>query len=144
MNLRTWNYIGIILLGLDIAFIVFYYYYATVKVYNFKQKIGKIKRRSLLNRAKIFQNNPKCTQEEYYYLGHLWIRKKRGEYYLKISQEMMEQSFTTKYKIVSQSMFHQFRKGEKIHINFADQYRTDAKLSAEITVKNYISTSHQL
>ena len=144
MNLTTWNYIGIVLVGLDIAFIMFYYYYATVKVYNFIQKTSRIQPHCRRKKAKTFQNNPENAQEEYQYLGHLWVRKKRGEYYLTIPKEMMEQSFTTKYKIVSQSMFHQFRKGEKIHINFADQYRTDAKLSAEITVKNYISTSHQL
>lgn len=144
MDLTSCNYIGIILLTLDIIWIMFYYYYATVKIYNFKETTNKIKLYKKITKQPAAQNNITIKREEYQYLGHLWIRKKRGEYYLKISQEMMEQSFTTKYKIVSQSMFHQFRKGEKIHINFADQYRTDAKLSAEITVKNYISTSHQL
>ena len=122
MKLTTWHYIGIIVLILDIVWIVFYYYYATVKVYNYKGEAKKI----------------------YQYLGHLWIRKKRGEWYLKIPQEMIDNSVTTQYKIISQSWFHKFRKGEKIYINFADNYYTEAKLSAEITVKNYIATSHQL
>ena len=120
MNLTIWHYIGITILSLDIIWIVFYYYYATVKVYNFYEK------------------------NKYQYLGYLWIRKNKGEWYLKIPKEMIEESLTTKYKIVSQSIFHQLRKGEKIYINFADKYHTKAKLTAEIIVENYIATSHQL
>ena len=120
MNLTYWHYMGIVILTLDIVWIVFYYYYATVKVYNFRE------------------NN------HYQYLGYLWIRKKQGEYYLKIPQEMIEDYVTTKYKIISQSWFHKLRKGEKIHIDFADKYHMEARLSEKITVKNYIATSHQL
>lgn len=124
MQLSTWHYIGIAILTLDIVWIVFYYYYATVKVYNFQEKIN--------------------NQETYQYLGYLWIRKKQNEYYLKIPREMIEDSITTGYKIVSQSMFHKLKKGEKMRIDFADQYYTEVKIYAQITVKNYIATSHQL
>lgn len=120
MKFTTWYYIGSIILILDIIWIAFYYYYATVKIYNFKQN------------------------KEYHYLGHLWIRKKRGQYYLKIPGEMIELSVTTQYKIVSQSAFHRFRKGEKLYVNFADEYQTEVRLSSLMTVKNYIATSHQL
>ncbi len=120
MNLTLWYYIGIILLFLDMVWITFYYYYATVKVYNF------------------------CENTNYQYLGYLWICKKRGEWYLKIPGEMIENSLTTEYKIVSQSWFHKLRKGEKIHISFEDKYQTEVRLSAKITVKNYIATSNQL
>ena len=120
MNLTTWHYTGITILVLDVIWIVFYYYYATVKVYNF------------------------CEGKQYQYLGYLWIRKRRGEWYLEIPKEMIEKSFTTKYKIISQSWFHKFRKGERMHIGFAEQYRTEVKLSAKINVKNYIFTSHYL
>lgn len=120
MNLSTWHYIGIVILLFDIAWIIFYYYYATVKIYNFKER------------------------ESYLYLGYLWIRKKRGNYYLKIPEQMIADSVTTKYKIISQSAFHVLKKGEKIHINFADKYDTEVSISAQITVKNYIATSHRL
>lgn len=120
MNLTIWHYIGIIIFLLDIVWIVFYYYYATVKVYNF------------------------CEGKHYRYLGYLWIRKKRGEWYLNIPREMVENSVTTKYKIISASWFHKFRKGEKMHISFAEKYRTETRLSAKIYVLNYIATSHYL
>lgn len=120
MNLSIWHYLGIIILILDILWIVFYYYYATVKVYNFREK------------------------EHYIYLGYLWIHKKSGEYCFRIPEEMIENSITTKYRIISQSMFHKLKKGEKVHINFAGKYETVAEIRAEITVKNYIATSHQL
>ena len=120
MQLTIWHYIGIIILSLDIIWIVFYYYYATVGVYNF------------------------CEKNKYQYLGYLWIRKNKGEWYLKIPKEMIEESLTTKYKIISQSIFHQLRKGETIYINFADRYHTKAKLAAEIIVDNYIVIPHQL
>ena len=111
---------GIAILALDVIWILFYYYYATVKVYNLYEK------------------------EKYQYLGHLWIRKKRGEYYLFIPEEMINNSITTKYKIVSSSVFHQVRKGKKICINFAGKYDVQATVSARFTVKNYIATSHRL
>lgn len=113
-------YMGSVILILDILWIMFYYYYATVKVYNFHEK------------------------GNYQYLGFLWIRKKNGHYYLKIPREMIEKSITTEYKITSESWFHQLRKGEKLYINFADEYDTCVVLEAGITVKNYIATSHQL
>ena len=120
MNSINWHYIGSAILILDVIWIVFYYYYATVKVYNFWE--GR----------------------HYRYLGYLWIRKKKGEWYLKIPADMIEKSITTKYKIVSVSWFHKFRKGEKIHIDFAGKYRMQARVFGEIFVQNYISTSHYL
>ncbi len=133
MNLTKWHYyIGIIILILDIIWIVFYYYYATVKVYNFCGKKSKRPFKGIIK------------QEEYLYLGYLWIRKRRGNYYLKIPKQMVEDSVTTKYKIISQSTFHILKKGEKIQINFADKYDTAVEIAAQITVKNYIATSHQL
>ena len=90
MKLTFLHYLGFLLLLLDILWIVFYYYYATVKVYNF------------------YEGN------HYRYLGYLWIRKKRGEWYLMIPENMVENSVTTKYKIVSASWFHKFRKGETL------------------------------
>ena len=120
MNLTTWHYIGIVILTLDIVWIVFYYYYATVKVYNF------------------------CEGKHYQYLGYLWIRKKRGDWYLEIPKDMIERSVTTKYKIISASRFHKFRKGERMHIDFAGKYRTEVRLSAKMYAYNYIATSGQL
>lgn len=120
MNFTTWHYIGMAILVSDIVWITFYYYYATVKIYNFQEK------------------------EQYIYLGYLWIRKKRGEYYLRIPQEMIENSTTTQYKLISQSMFHQLKRGEKIQISFADKHDTIAEISAHIIVKNYIAVSQQI
>ena len=120
MQLTTWHYIGIAIFLLDLIWVAIYYYYATVKIYNFQEK------------------------DRYYYLGYLWIRKKNGQYYLKIPQEMIENSVTTEYKITSESIFHQLRKGKKLYINFADNYDAEVILEAQIMVKNYIATSHQL
>ena len=116
MHLTIWHYIGIAFFILEIIWIIFYYYYyyATVNIYNF------------------------CEKNEYQYLGYLWVRKIKGEWYLEIPKEMIEESLTTKYKIISQSVFHKLRKGEKIYINFADRYHTKARLEVEITVENYI------
>lgn len=133
MYLTIWHYIGITILILDIIWIVFYYYYATVKVYNFHEGNPQEGMFTAIQK-----------QKKYQYLGYLWVRKRQGEYYLKIPVEMIENSVTTKYKITSQSWFHMLRKGEKMHISFADQYMTEVKLDREITVKNYIATSHQL
>ena len=120
MNLTVWHYIGVAILSLDIIWIVFYYYYATVKIYNFKEA------------------------KQYYYLGYLWVWKRRGEYYLKIPQEMIEKSLTTRYKITSQSLFHKLRKDEKIYINFADKYHAEAKIAGQVIVDNYLEISNQL
>ena len=120
MNLITWYYIGITIFILDVVWIFFYYCYAAVKIYNF------------------------CEGGYYQYLGYLWIGKKRGEWYLKIPKEMVENSVTTKYKIVSVFWFYKFKKGRKIHIDFAGAYRTEEKISTEILVQNYIATSGQL
>ena len=144
MSVTIWKYIGIIFLSLDMVWIMFYYYYATVKIYNFKEKNNAIRQKKKVIKRSTVRKKRICESEEYQYLGHLWIRKRRGEYYLTIPQEMIERSVTTRYKIVSQSMLHKFRKGKKIHVNFADKYHVDVKLSAEMTAKNYIATSHQL
>ena len=144
MNLTNWCYIGITILTLDIVWIVFYYYYATVKIYNFKEQINRKGKCCKLKGILPPRQNRKLAQQEYQYLGHLWVRKKRGQYILRIPQEMIDVSVTTRYKIVSESAFHKLRKGEKLYIDFADKYHTEVKISAQITVKNYIATSHQL
>lgn len=120
MHLTTWHYIGMTLLGLDIICSILYYYHATVKIYNYYEK------------------------NTYLYLGHLWIYKKNGQWYLKIPKKMIEESFTTKYKIISQTLVHKLKKGEKVYINFANRYHTQAKIDVEITVENYITTSQRL
>ena len=103
-----------------LLWITFYYYYAAVKVYNFLEK------------------------EKWVYSGCLWIRKKRGRHYLKVPREMLDNSTTTKYKFISQSGFHKRKRGETIQINFTEKYDVTVEIEAEITVKNYIATSHQL
>ena len=138
MNLTIWQYSGITILALDVLWMFFYYSYATVKVYNFHKKN---------NSAEIYsckKGKRKFESEEYLYLGSLLITQKRHRYELKIPQEMIENSQTTKYKIVVDSFWVKWKKREKIHINFADEYDTEETISAEITVKNYIATSHQL
>lgn len=120
MNLTIWHYIRIVILILDVVGIIFYYYYVTVEVYNFSEGTG------------------------YQYLGYCRIRKKRGDWYLKISKKMVENSVTTKYMIISVSGFHKLRKGEKMYIDFAGKYRTEVKVSGRIIVQNYLSTIHYL
>ena len=120
MNLATWYYIGIAILSLDIVWLSFFYYYGSVKIYNF------------------------CEDKRYCYLGYLWIHKKRGEWYLEIPEDMIDASVTTKYKIVSAFWFHKFQKGKKMHIDFAGKCREQVRISSEIIVDNYITTSRYL
>ena len=119
MQLTTWHYIGIFIFLLDLIWVVFYYYYATVKIYNFIQG------------------------EEYRYLGFLWIRRKQGEWFLMVPKDMIENSLTTKYKLVSQSGFHALRKGESLFVSFENKYEVKVKIEKEFWVTNYISTSNQ-
>lgn len=120
MSITTWYYAGILILLLDLAWLAFFYYYGSVKIYNF------------------------CEGNCYCFLGYLWIHKKRGEWYLKIPKDMIENSLTTKYKIISVSWFHKFKKGEKMHIDFAGKYRGQVRIAAEIVVENYIAASTHL
>lgn len=119
------NYNGLFIVGagiflLDFYWILFYYFYATVEVYNLTQG------------------------NKYQYLGHLWIRKKEGEYYLWITPKMVSRSFTTEYKIVPGNWFEKVRKKKKIRISFCGQYEIFTQVRREITVKNHIATSIKL
>ena len=120
MEIIKWYYMGLAIFILDICWILFYYYFASVKVYNLYQK------------------------KDYRYMGVLWIKKKRGFWYLKIPKEMIENSVTTEYKLVSCSGFHRRRKGENLYLDFDGKYEVKVSIFKEITVKNYIETSHQL
>lgn len=144
MNLAAWNYIGGMILISDIIWIVFYYYYATIKVYNFQGWVTQADKDGIFKKILGVCGFKICNQEKYRYMGILWIRKKKSGYYLKIPQEIVDNSITTKYRIISQSAFHKWRRGEKIHISFGEQYHTEVRAAANITVKNYIATSHQL
>ena len=119
MQLTTWHYIGIVIFLLDLIWIAVYYYYATVKIYNY------------------------IEGDRYHYLGFLWIRKKQGQWFLQVPKEMVENSLTTKYKLVSQSGFHALRKGESIFVSFENKYEVKAKIEKEFIVINYIATSTQ-
>ena len=117
MKLTLWYYFGIIIFILDLIWIAFYYYYASVKIYNF------------------------IHGDKYQYLGFLWIRKKRGEWFLSIPQDMIDISITTKYKIISASGFHALRTGKSLFVNFNNQYEVKIKIAKEMEVINYIHTS---
>ena len=119
MQLTTWHYIGIVIFLLDLIWIAVYYYYATVKIYNY------------------------IEGDRYQYLGFLWIRKKQGQWFLQVPKEMVENSLTTKYKLVSQSGFHALRKGQSIFVSFENKYEVKTKIEKEFIVTNYISTSNQ-
>ena len=119
MELTTLHYIGIIIFILDFIWIAIYYYYGTVKIYNYVEK------------------------DKYQYLGFLWIRKKYGEWFLSIPHEMIENSLTTKYKIVSSSGFHTLRTGQTLFVSFDNKYEVKAQISKEFYANNYIHTSNQ-
>ncbi|MBR5578768.1 MAG: hypothetical protein IKW28_07220 [Lachnospiraceae bacterium] len=108
--------IGIILMAVDLGWLLFYYFYATVEVYNLKEK------------------------EDYQYMGHLWIKRKRGSHYLYIPKEMDLYSYTTEYRIVPGILFYYFNKGEEIRISFHGKYDVFPTVSEAITVKNHIAT----
>jgi len=119
MEITPWHYIGIIIFLLDFIWIAIYYYYGTVKIYNYIEK------------------------NKYRYLGFLWIRKKRGEWFLTIPQDMIDNSITTKYKIVSASGFHTLRNGQTLFVSFNDKYEIKVKIYKEFFAHNYIFTSRQ-
>ena len=119
MQLTTWHYAGILIFILDFIWIAIYYYYATVKIYNY------------------------IEGDRYEYLGFLWIRKKQGEWFMTVPKDMIESSLTTKYKLVSQSGFHTLRKGQSIFVSFENKYEAKTKIEKEFIVTNYIFTSNQ-
>ncbi|MBR5596966.1 MAG: hypothetical protein IKW30_06125 [Lachnospiraceae bacterium] len=119
MELTTLHYMGIIIFILDFIWISIYYYYGTVKIYNYNEG------------------------DKYHYLGFLWIRKKRGEWFITIPQDMIDNSITTKYKIVSASGFHALRNGQTLFISFNNNYEVKVKISKEFYASNYFCTSNQ-
>lgn len=119
MQLTLWHYIGITIFILDFIWIAFYYYYGTVKIFNY------------------------IVGEDYQYMGILWIRKKRGEWFLTIPQDMIDNSITTKYKLVSASGFHALRNGQTLFVSFNNKYEVKVKISKIFFACNYIATSKQ-
>ncbi len=120
MELQKWIIIGGIIFLLDVVCITWTQDYGIIKVYNLKEK------------------------KKYHYLGALWIRKKKGGFYLKIPKKMLEKSFTTQYKLKSVSSFHKGKSGESLQVIFAEDYQTTTTLKEEMLIKNYIATSWQL
>lgn len=118
MDLTLFHFFGIIIFLLDLIWITIYYYYGTVKIYNYIEK------------------------DNYRYLGFLWIHKKRGEWFLTIPSDMLETSVTTKYKIVSASGFHALHNNESLFIFFDDKYEVKVKISKVFFVQNYIFSSN--
>lgn len=119
MELTTLHFLGILIFILDLVWISIYYYYGTVKIYNY------------------------IEGDKYQYLGFLWIRKKRGEWFLTIPQDMIDHSMTTKYKIVSSSGFHALRNGQTLFVSFNNKFEVKVKISKEFYAFNYLCTSHQ-
>ena len=120
MILQFLKITGGVLVLLHLFWILIYYYYGAIKIYNLKEK--------------------KC----YEYLGCLWIRKEKGEYCMQIPQEMLDKSFTTQYKIVTEEVFWRRKSKEKVRICFGNKYYTYVTVEKEISVKNHIATSNQL
>mgnify|MGYP003296342858 CR=1 FL=1 len=120
MKLHFLEIAGVLLLVLHLLWIVIYYYYGAIKIYNLTEK--------------------NCYQ----YLGCLWIKKVKGEYRLKIPQEMLDNSFTTQYKIVAEDLFVKRKQQEKVRICFGNKYYVYVTVGKEISVKNHIATSRQL
>lgn len=113
-------FLGAVIFLLDFGWLLFYYFYATVEVYNLTQG------------------------NKYQYLGHLWVKRKEGEYYLCLTEKMLSRSVTTQYKILPGSWFGKIQKKKKIRISFCGQYEIFTQVKMEITVKNHIATSIKL
>lgn len=120
MEIGVIEKIGIIIVFLDLFWILIYYYYGTVKVYNLKE------------------------HKQYEYMGSLWIRRKKGEYCLLIPKEIIEDSYTTQYKIVIEYLFLKWKQYQRMKISFSNKYDVYTQIRKEITVKNHIATSNQL
>lgn len=116
MNLELLYQAGIWLMAADLLWLLFYYFYATVEVYNLVE------------------------ENSYQYMGSLWIKKKKGDHYLYLTREIEERSYTTEYKIVPGCFFCFVNKKEKIRISFQGKYEVLTEISDPITVKNYIAT----
>ena len=56
---------------------------------------------------------------------------------------MIDNSITTKYKIVSASGFHTLRNGQTLFVSFNDKYEIKVKIYKEFFAHNYIFTSRQ-
>ena len=108
--------IGIILLSLDLGWLIFYYFYATAEVYNLVEG------------------------SKYRYLGQVWIKRKKGEHYLYLHREIIEEAVTTEYKIVTGWIFYYSNKNEKIRISFQGSYDVMTSVTDPISVKNHIAT----
>lgn len=120
MDTKQILWAGILLLALELCWLLSDSDHGAVKVYNLKE------------------------ENRYRYLGILWIRKKQGDYCLKIPPKMVAASLTTEYKLRSVSSFHKEKRGQKLQIIFAGGYETTTLLKEEMQVKNYIATSGQL
>ena len=120
MELNFSEKIGIIIAFLDLFWILIYYYYGAAKVYNLVEK------------------------KQYRYMGCFWIHRKKGEYFLKIPEEVIEDSFTTQYKIVPENLFVRWKMEQRLRICFAHNYDVFTEISKDITVKNHIATCNQL
>ena len=104
----------------DLLWLLFYYLYATVEIYNLVE------------------------EEKYRYMGSIWVKKKRGVYWLSVPKDMELRSYTTEYKIIPGCFFYYVNQGEKIRINFYDKYEIITEISDPIDVKNYIATYPRL
>ena len=120
MEISSLYQLGIVLMVMDLGWLLFYYFYATVEIYNLIEK------------------------EHYKYMGHLWIRKKKGSYYLYIPKKISFYSCTTEYKIIPGFFFYYINQGEEIRISFQGKYDIFLDVSDAITVKNYIATYPRL
>ena len=109
-----------ILLFLAALIVLYYFLYGTAKIYNLQE------------------------EQEYQYLGRIWINKKEGEHYLFLSQELIDKSCTTLYKIVPGSMFAKLHEEEKLWLDFGHNYETFATIDREILAKNHVATSIKL
>lgn len=112
--------IGTLLMVMDIGWLLFYYFYATVEIYNLVEK------------------------KSYKYMGHLWIRRKKGSYYLYIPKEISLYSYTTEYKVIPGFFFYAINRGAEIRISFHGKYDIFLNVSDAITVKNHIATCPRL
>ena len=120
MQISSIYQIGILLMVLDLGWLFFYYFYGTVELYN------------------LVEDN------RYKYMGHLWIKRKKGSYYLYIPKEISLSSDTTVYKIVPGAIFYYVNKGQEIRVSFHGKYDVFHKISDPITVKNHIATYSRL
>lgn len=108
--------LGLGVLAANLCWLFVYLFYGAVQVYNLREG--------------------KC----YVHLADLWIERRKGQYILQIPGYLVEESFTTQYKIRTGSLFSRFHEDSLLCIRFGKEYELCLPVEREMIVKNHVAT----